>query len=233
MINMDNTNEGVSEMEEPISAENPTANNQTGSAEDQQDDAENTSQNQAFAAMRTKLTAAERKLAQYESDESLLDAARTVPASQPRDDIEEEVERPNDTNTQIEELNVRLDFPEYQTDSLFRKRVAEKYAARVLVAQQQGRRMPSMVDAARDAKAELDELRGGATSEAESKAIATEANKETANAESVGTRIQSSNNGSGEIEERYRRINRGDSDALTQVIVDEVLTEEDIKKLDL
>ena len=220
-------------MEEPISAENPTANNQTGSAEDQQDDAENTSQNQAFAAMRTKLTAAERKLAQYESDESLLDAARTVPASQPRDDIEEEVERPNDTNTQIEELNVRLDFPEYQTDSLFRKRVAEKYAARVLVAQQQGRRMPSMVDAARDAKAELDELRGGATSEAESKAIATEANKETANAESVGTRIQSSNNGSGEIEERYRRINRGDSDALTQVIVDEVLTEEDIKKLDL
>jgi len=230
---MDNTNEGVSEMEEPISAENPTANNQTGSAEDQQDDAENTSQNQAFAAMRTKLTAAERKLAQYESDESLLDAARTVPASQPRDDIEEEVERPNDTNTQIEELNVRLDFPEYQTDSLFRKRVAEKYAARVLVAQQQGRRMPSMVDAARDAKAELDELRGGATSEAESKAIATEANKETANAESVGTRIQSSNNGSGEIEERYRRINRGDSDALTQVIVDEVLTEEDIKKLDL
>ena len=230
---MDNTNQGVSEMEEPISAENPTANNQTGSAEDQQDDAENTSQNQAFAAMRTKLTAAERKLAQYESDESLLDAARTVPASQPRDDIEEEVERPNDTNTQIEELNVRLDFPEYQTDSLFRKRVAEKYAARVLVAQQQGRRMPSMVDAARDAKAELDELRGGATSEAESKAIATEANKETANAESVGTRIQSSNNGSGEIEERYRRINRGDSDALTQVIVDEVLTEEDIKKLDL
>jgi len=230
---MDNTNEGVSEMEEPISAENPTANNQTGSAEDQQDDAENTSQNQAFAAMRTKLTAAERKLAQYESDESLLDAARTVPASQPRDDIEEEVERPNDTNTQIEELNVRLDFPEYQTDSLFKKRVAEKYAARVLVAQQQGRRMPSMVDAARDAKAELDELRGGATSEAESKAIATEANKETANAESVGTRIQSSNNGSGEIEERYRRINRGDSDALTQVIVDEVLTEEDIKKLDL
>jgi len=220
-------------MEEPISAENPTANNQTGSAEDQQDDAENTSQNQAFAAMRTKLTAAERKLAQYESDESLLDAARTVPASQPRDDIEEEVERPNDTNTQIEELNVRLDFPEYQTDSLFKKRVAEKYAARVLVAQQQGRRMPSMVDAARDAKAELDELRGGATSEAESKAIATEANKETANAESVGTRIQSSNNGSGEIEERYRRINRGDSDALTQVIVDEVLTEEDIKKLDL